>query len=268
MNISPESISVLDELPLWSGPFGMRLLDAVRMTGVRRVLDIGSGLGFPVCELAMRFGGEVQVVGIDPWDAALARLSLKRRVCDIANLGIVRGVAERLPFPCGCFDLLTSNNGINNVQDLGRTLAECRRVAAPGAQFVFTMNLDGTMREFYEVYEEVLRARGLEEEIRAMHTHIRAKRPPLERMLVSAEAAGFRVADVMHDSFQYRFRSGTAMLRHFVIRLAFLDAWKDILAPELREDIFAETDTRLNRLADDEGELELSVPFVTVICEG
>jgi arsenite methyltransferase len=267
MIIIEEHISVIDELPLWSGPFGLRLLDALRMTGVTRILDFGSGLGFPVCEIAMRFGDGVQVVGIDPWGEALRRLALKRRVCEIDNLDIVRGIAERLPFRNGSFDLIVSNNGINNVQDLDRTLTECRRVAADGAQFVCSMNLDGTMREFYDVYEKVLRSRGLEAEIRAMHAHIRAKRPPLDFVMERLRHAGFRLPETAQDSFRYRFRSGTAMLRHFLIRLAFLDTWREILAPESRDEIFKEIEVRLNRIAEDRGEINLTIPFVTIRCE-
>jgi protein-L-isoaspartate O-methyltransferase len=43
---------VLDELPLWSAPFGLRLLDYVNYKPAISVLDIGCGTGFPLTELA------------------------------------------------------------------------------------------------------------------------------------------------------------------------------------------------------------------------
>lgn len=269
-NVRPddsELVSVIDELPFWSAPFGMQLLERIPFSGISRVLDIGSGLGFPVCEVAMRMGSEVQVVATDPWAAALSRLSLKRRMYDLANLDIVRCVAEHLPFPSDSFDLLISNNGINNVQDLERTLSECHRVLRSGAQFVFTMNLDDTMQEFYSEYENVLVGHGLEEEIRAMHAHIRSKRPPVEFMKEKLAGAGFRIVEIAHDRFRYRFRDGRAMFHHFLIRLAFLDSWKEILEPDRRDDIFQEIELRLNRVAEAEGEIRLSVPFIVVVCE-
>jgi SAM-dependent methyltransferase len=55
------------------------------------------------------------------------------------------GVGEQIPLRDGSIDLVVSNNGLNHVADLGRTLAECRRVARPGAQLVATMNLPETM---------------------------------------------------------------------------------------------------------------------------
>jgi arsenite methyltransferase len=43
---------IYDELPLWSAPFGLTLLDTIRMKKGIRVLDIGSGAGFPMLEIA------------------------------------------------------------------------------------------------------------------------------------------------------------------------------------------------------------------------
>ena len=44
-------VSVIDEVPLWSAPFGLGLLEVVRMAPNLNVLDVGSGLGFPKLEM-------------------------------------------------------------------------------------------------------------------------------------------------------------------------------------------------------------------------
>lgn len=65
----PVLLSVVDDMPLWSAPFGLKLLEVVRYRKNIRVLDIGTGFGFPLVELAMRLGSTCQVVGLDPWES-------------------------------------------------------------------------------------------------------------------------------------------------------------------------------------------------------
>ena len=60
----PDVVSAIDDTPLWSAPFGMKLLDRVRLRRDLRVLDIGSGLGFPIVELSQRLGETCEVFGI------------------------------------------------------------------------------------------------------------------------------------------------------------------------------------------------------------
>ena len=138
----PSVVSVLDECSFWSAPFGMRLLDTVRYKRNIRALDIGYGLGFPLIELAMRLGSSSRVYGIDPWQSGMERARWKTEIMEVQNIELIRGLAEDMPFENSFFDLLISNNGINNVQNLSKTLAECSRVAKQGAQFVFTFNLE------------------------------------------------------------------------------------------------------------------------------
>jgi arsenite methyltransferase len=172
-------VSIMDELPLWSAPFGLDLLDAVRLIPNMTALDIGSGSGFPMIELALRLGPSSQVLGIDPWKRAIERTRLKIKVLNLRNAEVIRGIAERMPFKDNHFDLLVSNNGINNVEDMKASLWECSRVGKKGAQFVITLNLENTMIEFYNVFEEAMKRNDLLEEIKSMKAQIYSKRKPL-----------------------------------------------------------------------------------------
>ncbi len=69
----------MDELPLWSAPFGLALLDTLRFRKHATVLDIGCGEGFPVIEIASRFGPTCQCIGLDPLFRPLTRLGSKNR---------------------------------------------------------------------------------------------------------------------------------------------------------------------------------------------
>ena len=52
----PATVALYDELPIWSAPFGLPLLDAVELRPGLTVLDVGCGTGFPLLELAERLG--------------------------------------------------------------------------------------------------------------------------------------------------------------------------------------------------------------------
>ncbi len=62
----PDVVSAIDDAPLWSAPFGMKLLEVVKLRKQIRALNIGSGMGFPIIELSQRLGETCRVYGIDP----------------------------------------------------------------------------------------------------------------------------------------------------------------------------------------------------------
>jgi arsenite methyltransferase len=262
----PAVVSAFDELPLWSAPFGLRLLETVHMRAGLTVVDVGFGTGFPLLELARRLGASGRVYGVDPWAAALARAREKARTYGIGNVLLLRAVAERLPFRTASVDLVVSNNGLNNVQDVAAALAECRRVSKPGAQLVLTQNLPETMRAFYEVFESVLRECRLESSLPEVRRHIHEKRRPLEEVRALVSAAGFDIVRVTEESFSLRFLDGTALLSHFFVRLGFLDSWWSIPPPRHRDEVLALLERRLNELARGRGELRLDVPFACLDC--
>ena len=72
---APSLVSACDELPLWPAPFGLHLLDTVRLKYVH-ASDRECGTGFPLLELAERLGTFCRVFGIDLRDAAIVRLQL------------------------------------------------------------------------------------------------------------------------------------------------------------------------------------------------
>ena len=263
---SEELIEVLDELPFWAAPFGLKLIDKVVLRKGIKALDIGFGAGFPLTELAMRLGNSCKVYGIDPWTAAIQRTRKKLAFYGIENVEIIEGVAENIPLPSYSVDLIVSNNGINNVEDLEKVLSECSRIMKQGGQFILTMNLNNTMVEFYDILEIVLREREMTEEIEKMNQQIYKKRKPLDEFIKQIEKHGFTIKDIDHDQFDYKYVDGTTLLNHYFIRMAFLNGWKGIVPIEKQEFIFNEIEKRMNEKALTDGYFKLSVPFVVIDC--
>jgi arsenite methyltransferase len=262
-----EIVSVIDELPLWSAPFGLKLLDKIKYRKNITALDIGSGLGFPLLEVAMRLGNTCVLYGIDPWEAAVERIKTKIKIYEITNVEMFTGAAENIPLPDNSVDLIFSNNGLNNVADINTVLKECRRISKIGAQLVFTYNTDKTMREFYSEFENLLHDKKVTAQIALMKEHIYKKRKPVEEFVRLLNESGYSINEISHDKFDYRFVDGSAMFNHFLIKLAFINSWKELVPEETQQDFFAELHDRLNQLSQRIGYLNLSVPFAIIDCE-
>lgn len=255
---------VADECCLWSAPFGLKLLNYIKYRKGISVADIGSGTGFPLIETAMRLGPESIVYGIDPWPEAIERAKKKISAYGINNIRLINGIAEKIPLEKSSVDLIISNNGINNVGDIEKAIAECARILKKGGQFLQTMNLDKTMLEFYLVLETVLNELGMEKEISLMYRHIWEKRRPLDEIISIIQKNGFIIKDVEQDQFDYRFADGTAMLNHFFIRFAFMPSWIKLLPDNMVEEVFSRVEEKLNEQSKALGEFKLSIPFVLI----
>ncbi|MBX2992560.1 MAG: methyltransferase domain-containing protein [Bacteroidetes bacterium] len=264
----PESsklASIYDELPLWSAPFGILLLNRIRYRQAMTVLDVGCGTGFPMLELAQRLGDSCKIVGIDPWPAGIERARTKASAMGITNVEFVEGKAEQLPFTDRFFDLIVSNNGINNVEDEVRALAECFRISKAGGQFVLTVNLPETMEEFYNVYRTLLRKAGRDDLLERLTQHIFMKRKPLTTTLQRLSHAGFVIEDVKEDLFTMQFLDGTSLFNHYFMRLAFVQPWQDIVKHDAPS-VYERLQHNLNQLALQNGGLKLTIPFACISC--
>ncbi len=258
------SVSVIDELPLWSAPFGLRLLETIKYRKGINVLDIGCGTGFPFIELAQRLGNSCNVYGIDEWENIIKRAELKKRVYGLKNTFSVTASAEYMPFKNNYFDLIVSNNGINNVGDLKKTLSECSRVCRRDAQFAFTFNLEQTMIEFYDVFEKILSDKGLYIEIKKMKEQIYQKRKPVIEIINLLENSGFVINAVTEDYFRLRFTDAEAMLNHSLIKNWFLEGWEKIVDRNIMDDVFSQIEIRMNENAGIKEGIYLGIPFAVI----
>jgi ubiquinone/menaquinone biosynthesis C-methylase UbiE len=260
---NPETVSAFDEISLWSATAGLLLLDHLPIVHPKRVLDIGSGSGFPLLELAERLGPNTTVVGIDTSQTALNRARQKAQVRNISNIEIIRADAAALPFANNEFDLIVSNLGINNFADRHAAFRECHRVASPGALVALTTNLVGHMHQFYDVFRQTLSELDLKSLIPTLENHT-AHRATVDDVHSLFTQTGFHPGQSKTIEASFRYTDGSAFLRHSFIRAAFLPAWTEITKDHDTKAIFARLEQNLNAYARTNGELHLTVPFAYI----
>jgi ubiquinone/menaquinone biosynthesis C-methylase UbiE len=259
----PEAGEFYDELPLWSAPFGLLLLDRVPMRPGMSILDVGAGTGFLTLELAQRCGPGSTVFAVDPWAAAMRRLRRKLAFFGVQNVRLLEQDAAALDLPDASIDLVVSNLGINNFDNPDAVLRACVRVMKTGGRLLLTTNLVGHMHEFYDVYGAVLQELGLIDRVPALEAHV-AHRATLESLQTMLTRAGLEPLETVTDTMRMRYADGSSFLRHYFIRLGFLEAWQEVVPAEVVEPTFALLEQKLNALAAERGELALTIPMACV----
>jgi demethylmenaquinone methyltransferase / 2-methoxy-6-polyprenyl-1,4-benzoquinol methylase len=117
-------------LSFWQDPRWRRaLVAAVSPEDGQRVLDVATGTGMVAAELLAR--ARCSVVGIDQSAEMLA--GARARFAG-ANVELVEGQAEALPFADGSFDGLTVTYLLRYVDDPRATVGELARVVRPGGR--------------------------------------------------------------------------------------------------------------------------------------
>jgi demethylmenaquinone methyltransferase/2-methoxy-6-polyprenyl-1,4-benzoquinol methylase len=131
----------------------------VATSGVRRgdvVLDLAGGTGDVAALLAARVGagGRVVLGDINAEMLGVGRGRLLDRGV-FGNVGFAQLDAEALPFPDGCFHLVTIAFGLRNVTDKLAALKEMRRVLQPGGQvkvLEFSAVRAAPLKPLYDLY--------------------------------------------------------------------------------------------------------------------
>ncbi|MGD9344485.1 MAG: methyltransferase domain-containing protein [Candidatus Aminicenantes bacterium] len=256
-------LSAQDDFPLWSAPFGLMLLDRIRLRPRIQALDVGFGSGFPLLELAQRLGDSSTVFGIDPHEAAHERVRFKMNVLNIKNVHLVRGDASSVVFRESTFDLIVSNLGINNFDDPQKVFSECYRVARPHAQIILTTNPKGHMDAFYLVFAETLKELHRDDLMLDFKAHIehRLTADTIGRHL---ERSGFRITGIYRDSFRLCFLDGTTFFKHALIRDGFLEDWKQLIPVSEEGNFFTKLEENLNKVSKRTGTLELTIPILCI----
>jgi len=238
--------SLIDELPFWSAPFGIKLLNEISYRKNIKVLDIGFGTGFPLFEIANRLDKKSEIIGIDPWISSHIRAKQKIKFYSFKNIKLISGKAEKIPLKNKSIDLIVSNNGINNVEDIEKVFKECKRIAKKDCEFIITINTSKTFIEFYKIFIEILKEHKLFDEVRKVKEHIFNKRKPISLYKKLFKDNNFVILKISYDKFNYHFADGEAFFNHTLIKLGFKENWEKILPAEIRIKVFKSIEKRLN----------------------
>lgn len=260
---SEEFINTFDELPLWSASFGLLLLKHLELKPNLTVIDIGSGAGFPLTELAGRLGKSCKLYGLDPWVNANMRARQKIKNYNLSNVEIIETSAEQISFDDNTIDLIVSNLGINNFDKPHVVFKECNRVLKPKGKLALTSNLSGHWKEFYNIFYSTLKQlhkENLIPTIRQDEEH----RGTVESVSKLFTENGFKVCRHFEESFEMKFLDGSAFLNHNFVKLGWLTSWIKLFSKNELKEIFTSLEQNLNDYSIKNNGLTLTVPMTFI----
>lgn len=132
VEVEPERVSAYEEMFQWR-PQMEPLIAGAQLASGQRVVDFGCGPGMLSLELARRIGHAGRVHAVD-----LNELFLERAREHASQAGLLDRLSfhqtkdDRIPLPDQSVDRVICKNVLEYVEDVVATLADFRRVLAPG----------------------------------------------------------------------------------------------------------------------------------------
>ncbi|QPD05513.1 MAG: putative Ubiquinone/menaquinone biosynthesis methyltransferase UbiE [Candidatus Nitrospira kreftii] len=108
-----------------------RLVGDARLRAGLRVLDLGSGTGYPAILAAQTVGARGSVVGIDLAQQMLDAAGRKVASLQLSNLTFRAGDVTTLPFETASFDAVTTRFCLMFLPDIPKAVAEIARILKP-----------------------------------------------------------------------------------------------------------------------------------------
>jgi ubiquinone/menaquinone biosynthesis C-methylase UbiE len=109
-----------------------RLVADARLRAGLRVLDLGSGTGYPALLAAQTVGSSAAVVGIDLAEQMLEAARRKAASLGLVNITFRTGDVTTLPFEAASFDAVTSRFCLMFLPEIPKAAAEIVRTLKPG----------------------------------------------------------------------------------------------------------------------------------------
>ena len=110
-----------------------RLVGDARLRARMRVLDLGSGTGYPALLGAQTVGPSGTMIGLDLAEQMLAAARRKATTLGLTNVSFRTDDVTALPFEANSFDAVTSRFCLMFLPEIPKAAAEIARVLKPGA---------------------------------------------------------------------------------------------------------------------------------------
>ena len=256
----PKIVNIFDELSLWSSFFGRLLLENIPMREGMCVLDLGFGTGFPLVELAQRFGAKSKIIGMDIWESAINRTERKLDLLGLENVSIIQGSAEEIPLKDDSVDIVVSNLGINNFENRSAVYSEINRVLKPEAELCLTTNPIGTFKNLFSIFLRICVEMGWADEAEKIKNEIN-RRGTAETIIQEMNSHGLELTKRVEDRTSFRFVDAGAVLDHCLIRIGFRQTWDDRVGDK-KLTFYRELHRRLEQKIEVDGEFCLDVPVL------
>ncbi len=117
-----------------------------------RVLEIGVGSGYSL----PYYPAEAQVMATEPDPHMLTRAEKRLVELGLTNIELRQAPAEELPFEDSSFDHVVCSWVLCTVDDLGRCLAEARRVLKPGGTLRFMEHVRNDSSTLWSTLQNVI----------------------------------------------------------------------------------------------------------------
>lgn len=109
-----------------------RLVGDARLRPGMKVLDLGSGTGYPALLAAQTVGSSGRVIGLDLAEQMVAAAERKAKRLGLTTVTFRQGDVTRLPFEDRSFDAVTSRFCLMFLPDIPQAVIDIARVLRPG----------------------------------------------------------------------------------------------------------------------------------------
>ena len=223
------------------------------------VLDLGFGTGFPLIELAQRFGRKSLIYGVDIWKEGIAKTERKIDILELDNIIIFEKHAKNIPLGDQEIDLVVSNLGINNFSEKDDVFKEVYRVMKPEAELCLCTNPDSCFHELFAIFSEIASELNLPENLVLNYIKARGNVSSLKKEFSNY---GFELVKYKEDEARMRFVNAQAVLDHSLIRIGFRESWDSLIPKEHHDEFYTRLLNKIDKHIHSNSEFNMHVPVL------